>query len=368
MKSFFTFLFLAFSIILKAQSIIADPSLGQVTFTNTSNIDLPLPPTMPAVQVNILKVPIRNLNSTNSIPNGSTKIKIGLGSKLEIDPSFNLMNTNTSNYFSWSILFSGGQYQLTGDQIAPIPANFNVVAAFNIRGSIVGSSTVTANFLVTNHNTTNFLSDETGSNNLSSQGYLIIVSQVLPVNFKSVEVRKENCTAVVNFSTANEINLNRYEVEYSFDGFSFSKVGQLNPNINMDYEYKFNLPTNEPFKIVYIRVKSIDNDGSFKYSEIKILKDLCNKNIDEVKLFPNPLFGNTSSAVFIEKKIGVFSGTYLVSIYDFSGRKIFSEIKIISNQSSFKLDIKSIAIGSYLVKVENVKHAENEIILKLIKK
>ena len=146
------------------QAVIADPAVNVMRTASTTS--LPVNPTLiPLDSVITLRVPVINYNQVNALPSGSCKIKIGLGSKIMLDPAFDLAAVNTSNYFSWTAQSSGGQVQITGDLIASLPANFLDTVIFQIKSSVLGNSTITTNFLVTNHNTNTFLSDENGANN-----------------------------------------------------------------------------------------------------------------------------------------------------------------------------------------------------------
>src|SRR6476661_4877763 len=98
--------------------VIADPATSPMEFTDLSGA-LQNPNTL---QINVpvlLKVPVYNFNNFNTVPSGSIIIKIGLGSKFNIDPSFNLATAPLSNYFIWSSSFNSGQIEIVGNCIAP---------------------------------------------------------------------------------------------------------------------------------------------------------------------------------------------------------------------------------------------------------
>jgi hypothetical protein len=162
-------------------SVTADPQLGQITLVNETGFAVDASQVQADKLISI-RIPVLNGNHGEAIPAGSCKIKIGLGSRLMLDPGFNINNTALSNYFKWTAADNGGQVQVTGDLIAPLPASItSVTVAFKVTASMEGSSTITANFLITNHNTSSILSDENGANNATSLQYKI-VGKVAPVN------------------------------------------------------------------------------------------------------------------------------------------------------------------------------------------
>ncbi len=352
MRAFLFVCLAVWNVNVSAQSVIADPAVGQVVISNTSNENLPaVTPLMPPQVVYILKLPIRNLSTVNAIPTGSAKVKIGLGSKLILDPSFNLATTNTSTYFNWTLLDNDGQYELLGDGfgMVALPPNYDDTAIFLIKGIILGGSTITANFLVTNHNTPIALSDNDGTNNNSSQYYIIV--QPLPVTFTGLYLTKENCGLKVRFTSENEINLSHYEVEYSNDGVRFEKGGEVATNNTRNYIFKLNVPANFTVGNVYVRIKSVDNDGKFQYSEIRMLKDLCDGKAN-IFLYPNPA-PSKQRFLTIANKAGVFvQGKYLISLFDNSGKLLNTTQQSLQNVAEFKYKLIDLAAGNYFLKME----------------
>ena len=352
---------------MKAQAVIADPAIGQLTIANILNQNIQTPtPALPIQVVYVLKLPIRNLSTVNPIPTGSAKIRIGFGSKLILNPTFNLATANTSSYFNWTLADVDGQYELTGDGygLNALPPNYNDTATFLIKGIILGGSTLTANFLVTNHNTATILSDNDGSNNNSSQTYFITTA--LPVTFTGLYLKKDNCGIAVNFTSENEINLNHYEVEYGPDAINFEKAGNVATNILKNYKFKLNVPANLTTGNVFVRIKSVDNDGRVQYSEIKMLKNICDDRAG-VFLYPNPVAGK-ENFITVANKAGLFvNGKYNVSLIDFNGKLINNRQQTLLNVADFKYNVANLAAGNYFLKLETDVANTKPVILKFQK-
>jgi hypothetical protein len=161
-------------------AVIADPKLDALVLTDFSG-NLLNPANLSADQLIKLSVPVGIDNGGKALPAGSAKIKIGLGSKFQLDPGFDLANAGGSSYFKWTSVEEGGQLQVTGELINALPANVTTMAlSFRLKVVEEGNSTVTANFLITNHNTIAVLSDKNGTNNASAISYQ--VSKKLPVD------------------------------------------------------------------------------------------------------------------------------------------------------------------------------------------
>ena len=364
MKKLFLLLFIVTPFFAVAQSVTADPSLDPMKITTLVSGNI-LVTQLPINGIIKLKVPILNRNTTNPLPSGTCKVKVGLGSKIILDPLFNLSTVNTSNYFSWTASALSGQVQITGDLIAELPANFNDTAYFDVKGVILGSSTITTNFLVTNHNTNVTLSDENGANNNASIAYTII-SSPLPVTFTNIFTEKKDCSFKVYFDIENEINVSKYELEISKDLNNFEKITTLQANNLKRYTFpNFSILEVYQANVLLARVKSIDLDGKFQYSEIKKLSGKCDSK-NELLLYPNPVPKNINS-FYIQNDYGLFNGSYIISIVDMAGKLIESKEIRLTNVARFKYDMVYMAAGQYLIKMFKKDSNSSVDVFKIVK-
>jgi hypothetical protein len=151
----------------------ADPALGQMFFTTLSNAvqnanTLLFPP------VYKLNVPFYNLNQLDTVPNGTIQLKVNLGTKLVLDPAFTLATAPLSNYFTWTSAMVSDSLIITGTQIATVPADFESMLTFQVKGSISCAATVRSRILVVN--TTAILNDEDLQNNAATLQYNLPVT------------------------------------------------------------------------------------------------------------------------------------------------------------------------------------------------
>jgi hypothetical protein len=336
------------------QVVFADPALNQIRVTSTGGGTILDESTLIQDEVVQLNTPFLNLNNINALPAGSCKIKIGLGSRMVLDPAFDLNNTNTSAYFSWTATNQGGQVQLTGDLIAPLPANYSAIGIFGVKGSVLGSSTVTINFLVTNHNSPAILSDENPNNNTTFLPYTVI--SPVPVDFTGISVKKQGCNIQVNFSAENEVNVSHYEIEASKDGVRYNKMGQTAATNRINYSYLFPLTDAIKAPLIRVRVKSVDKDGKVQYTEIKTVKGTCDGNL-AISLYPNPL-PKQQTAVTIRADEGIFNGLHSVSLTDITGKLLSNKTINLNNVRQFIVETGYLAAGQYLLKIQGNDGAE----------
>ncbi len=338
--------------------VIADPALTQIKLTQPSNalVDLTQLPLSSSFK---LKIPVYNRNLINALPIGTCKIKIGLGSRMILDPTTVLSTVNTSNYFLWTAEFNSGQVQITGDLIAPLPPDFNDTATFNIVANVLGNSAITSNFLVTNHNTATNLSDENPANNTSFLAYAI-VNAPLPVTFTDVRLTKKECALKVDFDIENQINVQKYEVQISTNQVTFETIGLLDAaNVN-SYSYTFSIYEKYRTPIVFVRVKSVDFDGKFGYTPIKKVSGICNAGWTAF-LYPNPVHAGVKQ-VTIQTNKGFFNGKYLITVLDATGKVVTNSEVQIYNTNKIVYPIYNHASGKYIIKIIKSDGTESAIL------
>lgn len=353
MKKYILFflLMVGFTFSSNAQIVFADPAVGFMSFYNLNN-EPQDPYLIPLSGIVILKVPIRNNNLTNSIPPGTTKVKINLGSKLVIDPSFTVSSANTSQYFAWTASVVSGNVQIDGNLVGTIPNNFSDTAIFRLKGAVIGPANITTNFLITNHNSGSFiLSDQNGNNNGASIAYEVVES--LPVTFTSLTTLRSQCNIKVDFKTENEVNVDRFEIEVSKDGVSFTKEGNLPAQNAGHYKFMFDA-SNMSAKNLFVRIKSVDIDGQCQYSIVSKVNGNCTESENNILLFPNPAPTNISY-FHLRNDTRSFNGTYFISISDISGRMLDKKKMILVNQSQFRFEHVSLPAGSYIVQLISEK-------------
>ena len=169
----------------------ADPAVGSAFFTTTSGgvqsaNTLLLAPSTALYDVN---VPFFNLNQVNQVPNGTINFTINLGKKLVLAPGFVLASAPLSAYFTWTSANVGGNVIITGTQSATIPADFNAIATFRVKGDSACSSNVVSNIVITN--VLQSLADDDLGNNSSTLRY------TLPITVSNTQVNV-TCNGLAN--------------------------------------------------------------------------------------------------------------------------------------------------------------------------
>lgn len=115
---------------------------------------------------------------------------------------------------------------------------------------------------------------------------------ILPVTFNSFNGTIKDNKVLLNWSTSNEINNKGYDVERSINGKDFSAIGFVKSNGNTSgvTNYAYTDASKLPSGVLYYRLKQIDLDGAYKYSNI------IHVNFDKFSfnVYPNPVIDNSS--------------------------------------------------------------------------
>jgi bacillolysin len=173
----------------------------------------------------------------------------------------------------------------------------------------------------------------------------------LPVELLLFTARADGMSVLLNWATASEINSKGFFVEKSKDGHSWESMGfvaSAGEHTVSRVDYTFS--DEHPWKgMNYYRLKQIDLDGVFEYSEIRSVK-MDFAQTDLVRFQPNP-FTNSTTMILPTTT----SGKVTISIYDITGRQLWSEERTVTDESNLLLeDPGQLPKGIYAVKVSTL--------------
>jgi hypothetical protein len=129
---------------------------------------------------------------------------------------------------------------------------------------------------------------------------------ILPVHFTGIEAQPKPQAVQVRWTTANEMDIKKYDIEKSPDGHSFLNAGSLLPHNSTGAAGTYTwLDINPLSGNNYYRIRSTGFSGEIIYSDI--VKAAFNKPADGVSVFPNPVTGHTLQLTFSLMVRGVYS-------------------------------------------------------------
>lgn len=161
----------------------------------------------------------------------------------------------------------------------------------------------------------------------------------IPVRWISFTGKELNKKIVLNWATANEYNNKYFIVEKSLNPNSgFAEIGKVNSAGINGGNYEFT--DNDPAAVNYYRLRQVDLDGSFKYSEIVLVR--LNRKIS-FAVYPNPAKSNLT----VEYDETFRDGT--VTLINSNGKNVITQK--ITGLNKTPLDISLMNAGVYVIKI-----------------
>ena len=167
----------------------------------------------------------------------------------------------------------------------------------------------------------------------------------------SFEAKLSGRVVDLKWSTASEINSEKFNIQRSTDGLNFETIGTLKgagtSNALNFYAFKDEM-LNFGFNQYFYRLESVEIDGKLDYSPVRVV-ELREAKFD-VQLMPNPSNGATTlnfSNVYTKNNIDI-------AVYNVLGANILTQtINGNDNLKTFDLDMTGFAKGMYQVRVKS---------------
>lgn len=173
---------------------------------------------------------------------------------------------------------------------------------------------------------------------------------VIPVTVFDFAAIKNTESILLKWYATYETKFKQYNIERSTDGTNFNKIGELTGRNLSNYVFNDNNLPSGP--IVYYRLKMIDIDGKFTYSNIIVVR--LNNNFSNALVYPNP----TKGALTIKLSAALESNSIL-QVTDMIGRKVQQQ-NIPAGQLSISLDVNVLPEGRYFIKIYNGSQLINQ--------
>lgn len=172
----------------------------------------------------------------------------------------------------------------------------------------------------------------------------------LPVEFLGITARQKGSGVSIEWSTSQEINSSRFDIEKSADGNSnWDLVASINAAGNSSVVKNYNAYDARPLNGVnFYRIKQVDKDGNFKYS--KTVRVNLNFSKTGVSVLANPFHSlltvDFSSA--IEQSVSA-------RLIDITGKQVAVEKWTISTGNSRMnfSNVSGLQQGMYILNISN---------------
>ena len=188
--------------------------------------------------------------------------------------------------------------------------------------------------------------------------------ETLPAKFVGFSAVENNGNGSLSWKMENESsNTDHYEIERSLNSIDFTKITTVgaknNGNSSNSYDTTdFNLSTISSAGLFFYRIKEIDKNGKFIYSETRKIR--LNGKALAILAYPNPINDFVNLTIDIEQ-----DASSILTIYDATGKKIqLMQLQLVKGTNTKKINTITLAAGIYLLQLTTPK--ENKVI-RLIK-
>jgi YD repeat-containing protein len=179
--------------------------------------------------------------------------------------------------------------------------------------------------------------------NGNKTSYVVTPNSALPLQLLSFNAQKSGEQVLLTWATSQEINSDRFEVEHSVDANSFSSFVAVPARGNSTTRYDYSTIHCCPIEGVnYYRLKMIDRDGGFIYSEVRKVTFVFTNTM---KVYPNPASDKSILSISFKKS---FNNDANITIYNTNGALIYSSI-LAKGKTLTQVSIGSFAAGTYYI-------------------
>jgi len=169
-------------------------------------------------------------------------------------------------------------------------------------------------------------------------------SVVLALPALNFEVRADSQAAYLCWNLPMKTNFDHFLVEKGISSKSFNSIGYIDNSVDLGDCEKFNFTDYNLIKGEnFYRLKQVNKDGTYLYSDIKHLDHKVSTSSSKLKLYPNPAHRLLYLSIGNSDNIG---GEKCIRIYNLAGSLIKYE-KV--NDSLFKIDVSKLSVGVYFL-------------------
>lgn len=168
----------------------------------------------------------------------------------------------------------------------------------------------------------------------------------LPVRLTNFTANRSNNDAVLKWTTASEVNSRIFEIERLDANRKYVTIGSVNAAGNSTNTRRYQFVDENAARAIsgttaYYRLKMIDRDGTFEYSELRAVNFETRVSRNNVLAYPNPFTSIINLTID-----AVADAKANITIFDLTGRLIVSK------------DV-NVTAGSNLVNLEELSGANN---------
>lgn len=194
---------------------------------------------------------------------------------------------------------------------------------------------------------------------LTNTSRTVVEEKVLPVKLTGFRAQHYGKLNKLDWVTAQEINSSNFEIERSIDGRNFTMIGGVKASANSSVNNYYSYNDKQPSKAInYYRLKIVDKDGRFEYSETRPVNNLGGL---EAVIKSNPAKDGLLKVRLSADKSAIVE----LSILGVDGKILTNQkINVNAGITDKSINISSIDNGVYFIRIQS---SNQKIGLKFVK-
>jgi hypothetical protein len=211
-------------------------------------------------------------------------------------------------------------------------------------------------------------------NNITTDYIPMINTDPLPLDLLSFDAKKEgDKSASLAWTTANEVNTKLFVIQRSGDRENWNDIGGVEAAVNSSGIKQYNFMDKNVFsgranrEVYYYRLKMVDQDDSFKYSNIDVVSFSAFLNDQDgvnIFMYPNPATDGVNVEISQSEDSEPITR---LEMYDITGKMVFSRDILAGSEIEFiNFADLSIASGTYVLRAvdaANVAQAHEKLVV-----
>lgn len=185
---------------------------------------------------------------------------------------------------------------------------------------------------------------------------------LLPVELIDFNIVSKKKALNLTWQTASEVNNAGFELQRSSDGKNFQNIifVEGKGNTNEQQEYSYADKELRSGQLYYYRLKQIDYDGRFEYSEVITAK--LEGTATTGTFFPNP----TATGQTVLSYPALEEGQLNLEVFDASGKQLLIQAhQVVKGENNLDLNFSDLGSGMFFVRMEqNGQSSYQKLILK----
>ena len=166
---------------------------------------------------------------------------------------------------------------------------------------------------------------------------------ILPLTLISFKANVSGLQTHLTWTTVNEVAVKSYNIERSSDGRLYTTLGIVDAVNKPEANYSFNDKPASKGINYYYRLKMIDNNGSYKYSNVATVNYHTDSNVE---IYPNPATNN-----IVLKHAKAITGA-TITITDAEGKQI-KMMTVQPDAVQTKISVDKLGKGNYIITYQN---------------